>query len=182
MAGGVQVGVDGSEPSLLALDWAAAEATVRGEPLTVHYVINDDVAEPSVLDDAAADPDTRAAWPERAREQARRARPALEVCTLGVLVGAAVEALERRARQQNLCVLGRIGGSSAFAGMLIGSVSDRVPTQRAGEPRSSWCGAESTAADQRPCWSSGWTGAADSAAAASSPSPRPRGTGWPSSR
>ena len=161
MAGGVLVGVDGSEPSLLALDWAAAEATVRGEPLTVLCVANDDVlAEPAFWTTPQLIREHAGDVAERARERARRAAPALEVHSR-VLVGAAVEELEKASSAADLLVLGS-RGLGAFAGMLIGSVSDRV-TRRAACPVVVVRG-DSTAAD-RPVLL-GVDGAADSAAAA----------------
>lgn len=125
MAGGVLVGVDGSEPSWLALDWAAGEATVRAEPLTVLCVANDDVlAEPAFWTTPQLIRKHAGDVAGRARERARRAGPALEVHAR-VLVGAAVVELEKASSAADLLVLGS-RGLGAFAGMLIGSVSDRV--------------------------------------------------------
>ena len=161
MAGGVLVGVDGSEPSLLALDWAAEEARARGEPLTVLCVANDDVlAEPALWTTPQLIREHAAGVAERAGERARRAAPGLEV-SARVLVGVALEELEKASSATDLLVLGS-RGLGAFSGMLIGSVSDRV-ARRAACPVVVVRG-DSTAAD-RPVLL-GVDGAPESAAAA----------------
>lgn len=125
MAEGVLVGVDGSEPSLLALDWAADEARRREELLTILCVANDDVlAEPALWTSPQLIRERAGDVVARAEERARRTGAGLEVSSR-VVVGAATEELEKAGSAADLMVLGS-RGLGAFAGMLIGSVSDRV--------------------------------------------------------
>jgi nucleotide-binding universal stress UspA family protein len=125
MAGGVLVGVDGSEPSLQALDWAAGEAALRGAGLTVLGVANDDVlSEPALWTTPQLIKEHAADVVERATDRARRAAPEVRVSSR-VVVGAATEELEKAAREADLLVLG-CRGLGAFLGLLLGSVSERV--------------------------------------------------------
>lgn len=125
------VGVDGSEPSLQALDWAAGEATLRGAGLTVLGVANDDLlTEPALWTTPQLIKEHAADVVERAADRARRAAPTVPVSTR-VVVGAATEELEKAAREADLLVLG-CRGLGAFLGLLLGSVFDADHGRSAG--------------------------------------------------
>ncbi|WP_018548586.1 universal stress protein [Streptomyces sp. LaPpAH-108] len=115
----ITVGVDGSEPSLTALDWAADEAALRGAPLRVVHAC---WWEPHT--DTAAEGTAVVAVAER---RARLRQPGLRVG-----VGLALEALEapeyalvRESRNALALVLGS-RGRGAVAETLLGSVSAMV--------------------------------------------------------
>ncbi|MGI5452081.1 universal stress protein [Streptomyces sp. CA-249302] len=118
------VGVDGSEPSLRAVDWAADEAVLRGTPLRVVYAslweryeggaLSADLGKPSeeVLAEDVVDSAVR-----RARER----RPDLKV-TGEVLPEEPEYALVRESRQASALVVGS-RGRSGIAEFFLGSVS-----------------------------------------------------------
>ncbi|MDX3752716.1 universal stress protein [Streptomyces sp. AK08-02] len=120
----VVVGVDGSEPSLRAVDWAADEAVLHGLPLRVVYAslweryegtsLAQDVGKPSeqVLAEDIV---------ETAARRARRRRPDLKVST-DVLPEEPEYALVRESRSATLLVTGS-RGRSGLAEALLGSVS-----------------------------------------------------------
>ena len=120
----VVVGVDGSEPSLRAVDWAADEAVLHGLPLRLVYAslweryegtsLADDVGKPSeqVLAEDIV---------ETAARRARRRRPDLKVST-DVLPEEPEYALVRESRSATLLVTGS-RGRSGLAEALLGSVS-----------------------------------------------------------
>ncbi|HEY6748792.1 MAG TPA: universal stress protein [Mycobacteriales bacterium] len=125
MAGQVLVGVDGSEPSMLALDWAVSEAVGRDAGLTVCCVANDDsLAEPALWTTPQLIKEHAGDVVRRAEARARDAAPQLEL-TGEVMVGAAAEQLIAASRDADLLVLG-CRGLGAFLGLLLGSVSERV--------------------------------------------------------
>jgi nucleotide-binding universal stress UspA family protein len=131
-AGGVVVGVDGSEPSLRAVGWAAGEAVMRGVGLTVCCVAVAGTEEQPMLWDGQqlvllpADEVLRRAM-RRARESAARVVVAGEVWR-----GDPAYQLLGRAREAELLVVGA-RGLGAFVGLLVGSVSEYV-AGRAGCP------------------------------------------------
>ncbi|MFL1897792.1 universal stress protein [Streptomyces tauricus] len=118
------VGVDGSEPSLQAVDWAADEAALRGAPLRLVYAslwehyegaaLSPDLGRTSeqILADRIV---------EAAGRRARRRRPDVKTDT-EVLSDAPVPALVRAARTAALLVLGS-RGRGGIAELLLGSVS-----------------------------------------------------------
>ncbi|MFF7645851.1 universal stress protein [Streptomyces canus] len=120
----VVVGVDGSEPSLRAADWAADEAVLRGVPLRVVYAslweryegtsLARDVGEPSeqVMAEDIVD---------SAARRTRRRHPDLKV-TGEVLAEEPEYALVREARSASALVVGT-RGRSGIAETLLGSVS-----------------------------------------------------------
>lgn len=120
----IVVGVDGSEPSLRAVDWAADEAVLRGLPLRVVYAslweryegtsLAEDVGKPSeqVLAEDIV---------ETAAGRARRRQPDLKVST-DVLPEEPEYALVRKSRSATLLVTGS-RGRSGLAEALLGSVS-----------------------------------------------------------
>lgn len=129
-AGGVVVGVDGSEGARHALAWALGEAVVREVPLTVLTtweppVLVADVGslagtiDPAPFEEAAR----RVVAEETALALAAAATPPPAVTTEAVL-GSASTVLRTRAGAADLLVVGR-RGRGGFAGLLLGSVSQR---------------------------------------------------------
>ncbi|WP_326651392.1 MULTISPECIES: universal stress protein [unclassified Streptomyces] len=120
----IVVGVDGSEPSLRAVDWAADEAVLHGLPLRVVYAslweryegtsLAEDVGKPSeqVLAEDIV---------ETAARRARRRQPDVKVST-DVLPEEPEYALVRESRSATLLVTGS-RGRSGLAEALLGSVS-----------------------------------------------------------
>jgi nucleotide-binding universal stress UspA family protein len=123
----VLVGVDGSEPALNAVRWAAQEAGRRGVPLRIAVVsiaaegrdrVADGAGSPDV-DDASV-----LARLHRAEMAARSAAPDIGV-EQAVLSGFASERLLRESKLVELIVLGD-RGTGGFTGMLLGSVAGAV--------------------------------------------------------
>ncbi|KAB1985809.1 universal stress protein [Streptomyces triticiradicis] len=117
------VGVDGSEPSLRAADWAADEAALRGVPLRVVYASLWERYEGTALagehkpfEEVRADDIVTVA----ARRVLKR-HPDLEVST-EILAEEPEYALVRAGRDASALVLGT-RGRSGFVEMLLGSVS-----------------------------------------------------------
>ncbi|MFE2092346.1 universal stress protein [Streptomyces sp. NPDC059460] len=118
------VGVDGSEPSLRAVDWAADEAVLRGVPLRVVYAclweryegaaLARDIGKPTALPLAQ---DVVGAAAQRARAR----HPDLQVAA-DVVFEEPEYALVREARHASALVVGT-RGRSGIAEMLLGSVS-----------------------------------------------------------
>ncbi|MFK4104264.1 universal stress protein [Streptomyces sp. NPDC019531] len=118
------VGVDGSEPSLCAADWAADEAVLRGVPLRVVYAclweryegaaLARDLGKPTALPLAQ---DVVGAPAQRARAR----HPDLRV-TADVVFEEPEYALVREGRHASALVVGT-HGRSGIAEMLLGSVS-----------------------------------------------------------
>ncbi|MDX3714729.1 universal stress protein [Streptomyces europaeiscabiei] len=118
------VGVDGSEPSLRAVDWAADEAALRGVPLRLVHAslwqryegaaLAEDLDKPSeqVLADGIVD---------GAARRARTRQPDLKVST-EVLAEEPEYALVREGRHASALVLGS-RGRGGIAEFLLGSVS-----------------------------------------------------------
>ncbi|WP_151478310.1 universal stress protein [Streptomyces albicerus] len=118
------VGVDGSEPSLRAVAWAADEAALRGVPLRIVYAslweryegaaLAEGLGRSSeqVLDDKIV---------EAAAERAHRREVDLKVST-EVLPDGPVRALLREGRNASALVVGS-RGRSGIAELLLGSVS-----------------------------------------------------------
>ncbi|EPD64113.1 MULTISPECIES: universal stress protein [unclassified Streptomyces] len=120
----ITAGVDGTEESLAALDWAAREAVRRG--LTLRVVQAWTFQPYEAID--AADPGTQARWVRDALDEAVRgvtARHAgLDVVT-DVVSGDAVETLLDAAAEAELLVLGS-RGHGPVVGFLLGSVGQQV--------------------------------------------------------
>ncbi|CCH16895.1 universal stress protein [Micromonospora lupini] len=120
----VAVGVDGSEPSLVALGFAAERAAQRRVSLRVLH------AWTPGPDGAAGKPDEQAAV-EEALEPWRRTYPELDM-TLDLVAGSPAGTLIESSRSAQLVVVGS-RGRGGLAGMLLGSVSQQV-IQHAGCP------------------------------------------------
>ncbi len=120
----IVVGVDGSEASLRAVDWAADEAVLRGTPLRLVHAslweryegtgLAHDLHKPSEESTADDIVDTAA-------RRARQRHPAVTVST-EVLVEEPEYALVRESREAALLVTGT-RGRSGLAEALLGSVS-----------------------------------------------------------
>ncbi|MGW5282376.1 universal stress protein [Streptomyces collinus] len=123
----ITAGVDGTEESLAALDWAAREAVRRGLPLRVVHVWR---YEESL---AAADRDTQLGWvSEGVREAVRTVsgrHPGLEVA-VDVVEDGAARALAGAAAGAEMLVLGS-RGHGRVVGFLVGSVGQHVIAETA---------------------------------------------------
>jgi len=125
--GEIVVGVDGSEGSGRALDWAAAEARLRGETLTVVHAwdMPAAIAATTVLPHAQSWAILEAAADEVLKAMVARAE-ALGAHPREVLVqGHAAATLLSSATEADLLVVGT-RGRGGFAGLLLGSVSQAV--------------------------------------------------------
>lgn len=124
----VVVGVDGSEPSLLAVDWAAREARRRKAPLRIVSVPampprmrpGREQTVASEIEESYAQALTAAV------SRSKQAAPDLVIDT-GLLSGAPAVAITESASGAQLVVIGD-RGMGGFAAMLLGSVSRYVAT------------------------------------------------------
>ncbi|KUO15050.1 universal stress protein [Streptomyces dysideae] len=125
----ITAGVDGTEESLAALDWAAREAVRRGLALRVVHAWR---FQPHEGIDAG-DPDTQARWARDAVTQAVRGvaerHPGLAVST-DVLGDGPVETLVGAAADAEMLVLGS-RGHGPVVGFLLGSVGQQVIAEAA---------------------------------------------------
>lgn len=123
MALPIVVGVDGSEPSLRAVDWAADEAALRGTPLRLVYASLWERYEGESLAQDLGKPSEQVMAEDVVRTAAQRARlrrADVEIST-DVLPEEPEYALVREGRDAEALVLGS-RGRSGFAEMLLGSV------------------------------------------------------------
>lgn len=121
----VVVGVDGSEPALRAVRWAAEEAGRQGVPLRLVYASElpfgfppGVVTEHSIRDMMREQGDR---WLEDARAAATAVAPDVRVDPVTV-DGAPVEVLVRESRTASLVAVGT-RGHGGFTGLLLGSTS-----------------------------------------------------------
>ncbi|GHI10008.1 universal stress protein [Streptomyces cellostaticus] len=125
----ITAGVDGTEESLAALDWAGREAVRRGLPLRVVHAwrIHEALG--------AVDRDTQRGWVSDGVGEAVRAvsgrHPELGV-SVDVVEAGAVEALVAAAADAEMLVLGS-RGHGRVVGFLLGSVGQQVIAE-AGRP------------------------------------------------
>ena len=123
----IVVGVDGSEPSYRAVDWAAREARQRGGILRVVHVFPSDTRAPG------GDPSAVQTAAERLLASAAdRARQLLGNAgvTQALLGGPPATALVNESQQASLLVTGH-RGHGGFATMLLGSTSVDLATHAA---------------------------------------------------
>jgi nucleotide-binding universal stress UspA family protein len=132
----IVVGYDGSRQAIRALEWAAAEAVRRGEPLTVLYVIDygrfvtggDNSGGVGWATTSATD--SARLLVDKAVEQARTTSSGLQVdgqSTVGRPIGALIEA----SRTARLLVLGT-RGHGTLRDLFTGSVAETVAAH-------AWC-------------------------------------------
>jgi nucleotide-binding universal stress UspA family protein len=128
---GILVGIDGSDNSRKALEWAVHEAGVRGVPLTVlgvhsvatNYWTGDperyptDAPETEVVRRAAEDAVQKAV--------SQAGEPAPASVTVRAVTGVAAHELVAASADADLVVVGSRGGGG-FARMALGSVSHQV--------------------------------------------------------
>jgi nucleotide-binding universal stress UspA family protein len=120
----IVVGVDGSEPSLRAVDWAADEAALRGLPLRLVYASLWERYEGESLADDLGKPAEQVTAEDIVRTAAQRARlrqGGLKTST-DVLPEEPEYALVHEGGSASALVLGT-RGRSGFVEMLLGSVS-----------------------------------------------------------
>ncbi|MGJ5749337.1 nucleotide-binding universal stress UspA family protein [Streptomyces puniciscabiei] len=127
MARTITAGVDGTEESLAALEWAGREAVRRALPLRVVHAWR--YAE-SLAD---TDRDTQHDWVSQGVAEAVRAvsgrHPGLAV-SVDVVEGEPVQALARAAAEAEMLVLGS-RGHGPVVGFLLGSVGQQVIAEAA---------------------------------------------------
>lgn len=118
----ITAGVDGTEESLAALDWAGREAVRRGLPLRVVHAWRYAESLPT------ADRNTQHGWVSEGVAEAVRAvaerHPELDV-SVDVVEGEPVHALARAAADAQMLVLGS-RGQGPVLGFLLGSVGQQV--------------------------------------------------------
>ncbi|HVQ89701.1 MAG TPA: universal stress protein [Mycobacteriales bacterium] len=120
----VLVGVDGSEASLRAAEWAATESAARLVDLTVCCVAAEGPLEKALVWEPDFTRDRADHVVAEAVARARRAAPGAPV-TGEVAVGSTSEQLLAHAARYGLLVVGS-RGLGAFTGLLVGSVSEQV--------------------------------------------------------
>ena len=130
--GTIVVGVDGSDPSRKAVDWALAEARLRGARLVAVHAWSYYPSLPSdSLDPMLVTPDFNAAlgrdaerFVEQEVEKLRADDREVEIEARAV-EGPAASVLAELAKDADLLVLGT-RGHGGFSGLLLGSVSQQV--------------------------------------------------------
>ena len=129
---GITVGIDGSEHSRRALDWAVREAGLRGAPLTVlavHQVASNHWTGNPEMYPAADQPATEAIRQaaedavQKAVSQAGEPGPAS--VTVRAVSGLPAQELVSASSDSDLVVVGSRGGGG-FSKMVLGSVSTKV--------------------------------------------------------
>ncbi len=126
---GIIVGIDGSDHSLRALDWAVREAAARQLPLTViavHRPVGGFWAGPLVY---PADTDLSAQARENAEDATEKALANAAAGPVNVTVravcGIPAEELVEASKDADMIVVGS-RGTGGFSRLLLGSVSSQV--------------------------------------------------------
>lgn len=120
----VVVGVDGSDSSLRAVDWAADEAELHQVPLQLVHASKGERYEGAALTDTLGRPSERVLAENiigSARERAQRRHPDLKIAT-EILMEDPEAALLNAGRNASTLVTGS-RGRSEITGLLLGSVS-----------------------------------------------------------
>lgn len=127
---GIIVGIDGSDHSRRALEWAVREAAVRHAPLTVLAVqpaiagyAGSAVAYPG--DDDRADQARKAAQEETDQILSKLGGSAPEAVTVQAAIGIPAAVLIDASKDADLIVVGS-RGSGGFSQLVLGSVSTQV--------------------------------------------------------
>jgi nucleotide-binding universal stress UspA family protein len=126
---GILVGIDGSDHSRKALEWAIQEAGLRGTSLTVlavHQVaVNHWTGETHVPDAAETDVVRQAAEDAAQKAVSQAGDPAPTSVTVRAVTGVAADELVAASADADLVVVGA-GGGGVTARKTIGSVSSQV--------------------------------------------------------
>ncbi|MEV6176895.1 universal stress protein [Streptomyces sp. NPDC052015] len=126
----IVVGVDGSESSLGAIDWAADEAALHGLPLRlVHACLWERYEGPAFTESAGVASERLLAQTiiDRATERAQQGHPDVRI-TVDIVPEDAEAALLREARRATAVVTG-CRGRGPITGALLGSVSRSLATR-----------------------------------------------------
>lgn len=122
----IVVGVDGSESSRKALEWAVAEARLRKDNLTVLHAWSFVVPVPGPYPASGVSPEALEQMAQALLDQSVAAVDATGVDIEKRLVaGGAADSLRNEAKGADLLVVGS-RGHGGFAGLLLGSVSSQV--------------------------------------------------------
>jgi len=130
---GVTVGVDGSDHSRKALEWAIREAGLRGTSLTVlavHQVASNHwTGNPETYASDAPETETVRQAAEDAVQKAvsQVGEPAPTSVTVRAVTGVAAHELVNASADADLLVIGSRGGGG-FARMVLGSATTQVVT------------------------------------------------------
>ncbi len=128
---GITVGVDGSEASQRALEWAVKEAAVRQAPLTVlavHQVAASGWTGKPITypaDNAAAEAVRQGAEQAVQKAMSQVGEPGPASVTVRAVSGLVAQELIDASKDSDLVVVGSRGGGG-FAKLLMGSVSSQV--------------------------------------------------------
>jgi nucleotide-binding universal stress UspA family protein len=128
---GITVGIDGSEHSVRALEWAAKEAAVRHAPLTVitvHLVpqsgwTGNPIKLPQDTEDATKERQAAEEMTAKVTSQLGEAQPAS--VTVRAVIGFPSTELIEASRKADVLVVGS-RGAGGFAKLVAGSVSSQV--------------------------------------------------------
>ncbi len=128
---GITVGVDGSEQSRVALEWAVREAGLRGTALTVlavHQVASNHwTGNPEHYpgDQPAAEAVRRSAEDAVQKAVSQAGAPGPASVTVRAVSGLAAQELVTASADSDLVVVGSRGGGG-FSKLLLGSVSSQL--------------------------------------------------------
>jgi nucleotide-binding universal stress UspA family protein len=128
---GITVGIDGSDHSIRALEWAAGEAAVRHAPLTVltiHLVprsgwTGNPIVLPVDSDDLRKEEQAAEEMTNKVISQLGEAKPAS--VKVRAAIGFPAQDLIEASREADLMVVGS-RGAGGFAKLMAGSVSNQV--------------------------------------------------------
>jgi nucleotide-binding universal stress UspA family protein len=128
---GITVGIDGSDHSVRALEWAANEAAVRHAPLTVltvHLVpqsgwTGNPITVPQDAEEAEKERQAAEEMTLKVTSQLGEAQPAS--VTVRAVIGFPAQMLIEASREADLMVVGS-RGAGGFAKLMAGSVSSQV--------------------------------------------------------
>jgi nucleotide-binding universal stress UspA family protein len=126
---GITVGVDASENSDRALEWALREGTLRQEPVTVMAVhgvaTNQWTGHPIVMEeDSPEEEKIRKAVEEKVAKASSQLSGSVDV-HVEVVSGVATQVLIEASKHADLLVVGSRGGGG-FNRLLVGSVSSQL--------------------------------------------------------
>ncbi|HEV8627019.1 MAG TPA: universal stress protein [Acidimicrobiia bacterium] len=119
----IVVGVDGSDQSLAALEWAMTEGRVRGAVVEVVHAFMPDLSEVGLVNDPGTARREAEELLRKMAEPALVAHPGVQVTTRE-LEGPSARTLLDAAAGADLLVVGS-RGRGGFAGLMLGSVSQQ---------------------------------------------------------